>query len=74
MEWIDVKERLPNEGQKVLIARREGSRRWVEFSTYLPDKYKEYPWASEWGNNGPSVTHWMEFTLPDPPKEDSHAG
>lgn len=80
MEWISVKDRLPEEGQEVLVI----SRGWGEPLVYV-GQYKrvesETSWltgitskASNWLLWGwsyikePQVTHWMP--LPKPPKEE----
>ncbi len=79
MEWISVKDRLPEEGQEVLVI----SRGWGERMTYIGQRRKvesETSWltgntskASGWQLWGwsylkePQVTHWMP--LPEPRRE-----
>lgn len=71
--WISVKDRLPEEGEEVLV-----------FGQYLNDipkvlgvksRYKgdqdwKYTWegSDEWVYREDDVTHWMP--LPEPPKEE----
>ncbi len=66
MEWISVDDRMPQEGEKVLI--------------YIPFRgvhlnYVSYVEGGKWfvpamygRNNITDVTHWLP--LPEPPKED----
>lgn len=65
MEWISVKDKMPNDGCDVIIAFkwRGGQSNWSEIGRY--DELKD-----EWYNgdgNLREVTHWMP--LPEPPKE-----
>ena len=57
-EWISVKDRLPDDGTKVLLYLDYGmiEASWYDSSYYMPF----------WNR----VTHWMP--LPEPPKEDEH--
>lgn len=62
-EWISVKERLPEEGQRVLA--------WDGYKIYdcahCGDVWIET--VDDWSiNTNDPVTHWM--VLPEPPKED----
>ena len=59
-EWISVKDRLPEPGERVIVARGEK----VEQGVYLAVN----GWWKVYGTNTKSVTHWMP--LPEPPKED----
>lgn len=82
MDWISVKDRLPEDGQEVLVI----SHGWGERLVYV-GQYKRVesetswltgitPKVSNWLLWGwsyikePQVTHWMP--LPEPPKEDKH--
>ena len=55
MEWISVKDRLPEDGIKVLVAYNTG---------YVTTGRQ---WFGKW--NGEGITHWMP--LPPAPKEDA---
>ena len=57
-EWISVEERLPDNGEKVLIADNEGYMivaKWYELGGWFLPVCRANP-----------VTHWMP--LPEPPK------
>ncbi len=56
--WISVKERLPEVGKKVIVARDEK----VEQGVYRGVN----GWWKVYGTNTKSVTHWMP--MPQPPK------
>ena len=63
-EWISVKERLPQEGQKVLCCFTEYG---MQVAKYVFDWGDYYVWdcmADNFSLN--SVTHWQP--LPEPPK------
>ncbi len=63
MEWISVKDRLPEEGQKVLTYLGEFDGCRTNYLILCP-----YPiWACLLETE--EVTHWM--LLPEPPKEES---
>ena len=58
-EWISVKDRLPEEKQRVLVRCKTvgttvGWRLWGE-------------WMTDLGDGGSEVTHWMQ--LPEMPEE-----
>jgi len=65
--WVPVSERLPEEGDSVLIYSPESvdpfhvAARWdVESSLTSPRRHPNFTW------HGPPVTHWMP--LPEAPK------
>ena len=60
-EWISVKERLPKEGENVLVFRDNG---FAVSEIYMTD-YEGKPMWNYTGLGG-DPTHWM--TLPQPPK------
>lgn len=68
MEWISVKDRLPDEGQFVIMyfARQNGYNigDYKLANTWQGKKLKFVPFNSWWDD---AVTHWMP--LPEPPKE-----
>lgn len=67
MDWISVKDRLPNSGQSVLVCLESKA---VTEALYLGDKFVRPEMFSlrtyKFKTN--KVTHWMP--LPQPPKED----
>lgn len=75
-EWISVKQELPEDGQKVRIARIRSPRSSVSgpiahsyivrATTYSKDS--EFPF----GGDGPSVHYWMP--RPDPPAPPEEKG
>ena len=72
MEWISVKDRLPEHDEKVLCRygfEKEGKRHDMMFTGcldyYAHDLVPHFQHAS----TGLFVTHWMP--LPEPPKEDA---
>lgn len=65
MRWISVKERLPEDGQKIIAAFRDGGGRIVDQARYSNGEFDFASWAYVWGDN---VTHWMP--LPQPPEEE----
>lgn len=63
MEWISVKERLPEIDTPIL-----GWHKMGKAFIYWFDGTKDFPLRDGFGGrDGKSVTHWMP--LPDPPKE-----
>ena len=58
--WIDVKEKMPYNGQCVLIHSKDGG---VAEGAYLSTKGYFEQWR--WNSIQKNVTHWME--LPKPP-------
>ena len=65
--WISVRERLPQDGQKVIATFRNDGGRVVDQARYANGEFDFASWAYVWGDN---VTHWMP--LPQPPKEEDH--
>jgi hypothetical protein len=57
MNWISVKDRLPEDEREVIIALANGA---VTTSYYEPG---DFGWA-----HAGDITHWQE--LPEPPKEE----
>lgn len=55
MEWIDVNDKLPPDGQSILVFYRRGYITVDKFS--INDR--------NWIKSGENVTHWMP--LPEPP-------
>lgn len=67
MEWISVKDRLPNDGDYKIVYCVDGNRRHVSFAKFQ-NRYKQFNLTgarSYW-----RVTHWMP--LPAPPKEETN--
>jgi len=58
--WIDVKEKMPDSGQCVLIHSKDGG---VAEGAYLSSKGHFEQWR--WNAIQKDVTHWMH--LPEPP-------
>ena len=64
-EWISVKERLPEVGERVLTLDRRGNIRNRRLRTYLNgDNY----FAPDGLEPGKHITHWMP--LPKPPEKE----
>jgi hypothetical protein len=59
MEWIDVKEKLPPQGDWVIIG--SATKKCVDYGAYFREKF--YMCADDQPVNW--VTHWMP--LPEPP-------
>ena len=64
-EWISVKDRLPEFGEKVLITDVSGD---VLVYSLEQTCSGECWWEDEYWNWYNDVTHWMP--LPEPPKDD----
>lgn len=66
-EWIDVNERLPGRGVRVLVYLKEKVGRYTRIDT---DRViaKNVGWV-RWGED---VTHWMP--LPEPPRTPKERG
>ena len=69
MEWIKVKEKLPDVDGKYLVARKEGD----EYSISVRKFRKEVPcwytgYCGHWERRTNGITHWMP--IPELQKED----
>ena len=60
-KWISVEDRLPEEGQSVIVHYLDG---WMPIAHLLNGKWYQSGGETSWL----SVTHWMP--LPEPPKEE----
>ena len=65
-EWISVEERLPDNGNAVLVNRYNKS---LKFSVVNIDNYQGYGkwWDKDYNGEVWTITHWMP--LPEPPKK-----
>lgn len=66
MEWISVKDRLPEKWLFALVAVCPPSQMNEVHIAYI-DKNGKWKVLSEKGNHSNFITHWMP--LPEPPKE-----
>lgn len=69
-EWISVKDRLPNRGERVLCFMKSSGKNQndtISDNVYNGILVGSNPPKYVWEWNGDYVTHWMP--LPDPPKE-----
>lgn len=65
MEWISVKDRLPNAGVSVLIYDVENDK--IEIGRFLYSQ-KSFPVFGIWGQGQTfDITHWCP--LPNPPQQ-----
>ena len=65
MEWIDIKERLPRDYQKIIVGRK-GEENIVQTMTYR-DRYKNQEnWGTTMIDYFAKPTHWMP--VPKAPK------
>lgn len=75
MDWIKVTDRLPEEGQRVIVTRvpmlnMSGSKMvdcgdcgdWIEYQNGRFMRFS-YEW-DEWSDITDSVTHWMPYPEP----------
>lgn len=62
--WISVKERLPENGQKIIAAFCGSGGQVADQAIYSNGEFDFASWAYVWADN---ITHWMP--LPEPPKE-----
>ena len=61
-EWISVKDRLPQEDERVLV--------WIGNNRYNDvRKDTDRVHNGKWVRWGGCVTHWMPWDMPQPPKE-----
>ena len=64
MEWISVKDKLPDDNERVIAYRPNEA----DVSAY---KYCViWGWGVKMSMKHRGISHWMK--LPEPPKEDSH--
>ena len=63
--WISVKERPPENGQKIIAAFRDVGGLIVDQARYSNGEFDFASWAYVWDDN---VTHWMP--QPQPPEEE----
>lgn len=63
--WISVGEQLPENGQKIIAAFRDGGGLIVDQARYSNGEFDFASWAYVCGDN---VTHWMP--LPQSPEEE----
>lgn len=61
MRWISVGEQLPENGQKIIAAFRDGGGLIVDQARYSNEEFDFASWAYVLGNN---ITHWMPMPLP----------
>ena len=66
--WISVGERLPEDGQKIIAAFRDGGGLIIDQARYSNGEFDFASWAYVWGDN---VTHWMPLP-PGPEEEKNH--
>lgn len=73
MNWISVKERLPETaGDVFLVVVKEGNNLEVDIAEFNPEVgyIDEWVTAYDWGDTGEChITHWTP--LPEPPKEEA---
>ncbi len=62
MEWISVKDKLPEEGERVIVFCSDGIVRLNRL------EYGNFPLIFGGGFSKAITTHWMP--LPEPPKEE----
>lgn len=68
--WIDVKQKLPEIGDRVLVWKTNADQEHI--ARYSPLGYPEFPWRDQFnGGDGPSISHWMP--LPVPPNHKAEA-
>ena len=65
--WISTKERLPEDGQKVIATFKNQESVIVDQARYSNGEFDFASWAYVWHEN---ITHWMP--MPEPPKEEHH--
>ena len=67
MEWISVKDHLPEEGKVVLRYGNNIEKYEVDYIVTFDEREPSYIWAGVLVDDYLKVTHWMP--LPEPPKE-----
>ena len=65
-QWVDVRERLPDEFEMVFVADAR-SHTGPALASYEHDELTDAPWWDAGGLEDFTPTHWQP--LPDPPKE-----
>lgn len=65
MEWISVKDRLPEQDGEYIVAAKVGDNAFVEQSRFVKDYYGLGPDWRKFASG--EVTHWMP--MPDFPEE-----
>lgn len=73
MEWISVKDRLPDYGERVLVNILWNKKQQFQEVEWLRSVEETgigtiINWAGEYPHG--EITHWM--SLPEPPKQDSN--
>ena len=72
-EWISVKEKLPEEGQDVIIAIFDTAKKTYQMMsdslTFYRNKWVW--WTNDPIGNNQDITHWQP--LPEPPKKEEQA-
>jgi hypothetical protein len=67
-EWISVKDRLPVDGEYVLVYAKNGTRRYkIDSAIYCEEKKYHWRFFDIPNYFGKYITHWMP--LPEPPKD-----
>lgn len=72
MEWVSVKDELPEEGEKVLtidFSKPEFLEYRIDYTIKLEDIKEHYLWACRFADEYNKVTHWMPLPVP-PNKND----
>jgi len=70
MEWVNIRDEMPSEGQTVLIATAGESIRVGYFGGDEGWVVEWMPWGEEAGGDDTEVTHWMP--VPPPPSWQMH--
>jgi hypothetical protein len=70
IEWINVHDEMPPEGDIVLVIANDIVRVWTDFArVYICPEYECVTWEDlDHEDYVPIVTHWAK--IPDPPKEE----
>jgi len=69
MEWISVKDRLPETNMSVLVAKHNGRVFQMSYHRPFDSGMRIFQWwgFGKWLDQHSQVTHWMP--LPAPPKQ-----